>query len=68
MILMALEIMWVLAFILLSFYPMLTAEIGTYNCMFFFATCCIIGTIFYLTVLPETKGKSYEEVIKALEK
>lgn len=65
---MSLEVMWILAFVLLSFYPMLTATFGAYNCMFFFASCCIVGTVFYLTVLPETKGKSHEEIIKALEK
>lgn len=67
-ILCALEVMWTLAFILLSFYPTMTAQFGTYNCMFMFASCCTVGTIFYLTVLPETKGKSYDEIIRALEK
>ncbi|XP_031623042.1 facilitated trehalose transporter Tret1-like [Contarinia nasturtii] len=67
-ILLALEIMWFLAFILVSFYPTLTDTIGTYNCMFMFATCCILGGIFYLIVLPETKGKSYEEIMQLLAK
>lgn len=64
----SLEIIWILAFVLLSFYPTLTVVIGMYNCMFMFATCCIIGTVFYITVLPETKGKSYEEIIRVLQK
>lgn len=66
--LLSLEIIWILAFVLLSFYPTLTVVIGMYNCMFMFATCCIIGTVFYITVLPETKGKSYDEIIRILEK
>ncbi|XP_055295153.1 uncharacterized protein LOC129564928 [Sitodiplosis mosellana] len=67
-ILLALECMWGLAFALISFYPILTETFGTSTCVFFFATCCMLGAIFYLTVLPETKAKTYEEIIQALAK
>lgn len=66
--LLALELMWGFAFILISFYPTLTETFGTYNCMFMFASCCGLGAVFYMTVLPETRGKTYEEVLQALAK
>ncbi|XP_055295908.1 facilitated trehalose transporter Tret1-like [Sitodiplosis mosellana] len=67
-ILLALECLWGLAFALVSFFPILTATFGTSMCMFFLATCCMLGALFYLMVLPETKGKTYEEIIQALAK
>lgn len=67
-ILLALETMWSIAFILVSFYPKITAEYGTYSCMFTFATCCILGGIFYLAKLPETKGKTHEEIMQLMSK
>lgn len=59
--------MWGLAFLLILFYPALTAAFGMYSCMFLFAACCIGGVFFVLAYLPETKGKSYEEIMKDLE-
>lgn len=42
-------------------------SIGIHGCMFFFATFCMIGAIFVVIVFPETKGKSHEEIMRALE-
>lgn len=64
----ALEIIWILAFILISLYPTLVEALGTQTIEFGFAICCILGTLFYLIVLPETGGKSYDEIMRALEK
>lgn len=41
---------------------------GTQNIEFAFAASCFLGTLFYLIVLPETGGKSYDEIMRALEK
>lgn len=64
----ALEIIWMLAFIFVTLYPTLAEVLGTHNIEFAFAASCIVGTIFILTVLPETSGKSYDEIMRALEK
>lgn len=68
LVLLALEILWGLAFLLVSFYPKVTAEYGTYVPMFTFATCCILGGLFYLAKLPETKGKTHEEIMQLMSK
>lgn len=66
--LMAFEVMWILAFILISIFPMLTDAFGAHSVYFMFAVSCIIGTLFCSRVLPETKGKTYDQIIKELEK
>lgn len=63
----AMVLMWTYAFGLVRYYPLLTQELGMYNCMFGFALCCIVGAIFTLIVIPETKGKSYDQIMKSLE-
>lgn len=65
---MTLEVLWILAFILVFFYLKLTELVGTSTCMFTFATCCLSGAVFYLIQLPETKGKTYEEIMQILAK
>lgn len=65
---MALEVMFALAFILTSLYPTLKETIGAYCIYFIFAVCSIIGAIFCLCVLPETKGKTYDAIMKELAK
>lgn len=64
--LMSLEMVWVLAFLLLSTFPLLTQLFGMAGCMFFFAACCLVGVAFYMIVLPETKGKSHDEIMQAM--
>lgn len=56
-----------LAFVLVLFYPKLTQLIGIYGCMFTMAAVCVVGGFFILFAIPETKGKSYESIMKLLE-
>lgn len=64
----SLEIIWLLAFVFVLLYPTLAEVLGSHNIEFAFAACCIFGTVFILTVLPEPSGKSYDEIMRALEK
>lgn len=64
--LIGLDMMWGLAFLLILFYPTITAAFGMFTCMFLFAGCCIFGIFFVIIYLPETKGKSYEEIMRDL--
>jgi hypothetical protein len=41
--------------------------IGMEGCMLIFALVCFSGTLFVAFVLPETKGKPIEVIIKELE-
>lgn len=47
--------------------PELTAMLGFHGTMFLFAGICLLGTIFFMLVLPETKGKSYQEIQNSLQ-
>jgi hypothetical protein len=41
--------------------------LGMQGCMLIFAVTCFVGTLFVLLVLPETKGKRIETIIRELE-
>lgn len=58
---------WILAFLLLAFYPMMSEAFGMHGCMFIFAGFCVATALFTLFVIPETKGKSYDSIMKSLE-
>lgn len=62
------SLLWIMAFLLTQYYPMMAAALGVHGCMFFFATICFLGALFIIVVVPETKGKSYAEILTALEK
>lgn len=62
------SILWFLAFAMLKFFPFLTAALGMHGCMFLFAGLSFSGCAFVLIVLPETKGKSFDEIMKLLVK
>jgi hypothetical protein len=40
--------------------------IGMGGCMMIFAITCFAGALFLLLVLPETKGRSIEDIVKDL--
>lgn len=60
--------LWLFAFLLIKGFPILTITLGMHSCMFLFAACSFSGALFVLWKVPETKGKSFEEIIKILEK
>lgn len=60
--------MWILSFVLVRFYPMLSEVFGMYSCMFGFAVSCLISATFALIMVPETKGKSYDAIMEMLRK
>jgi len=53
---------WLLAFIVTKFYEDLLNATSAYWCYWIFAIVCATGTIFILLIIPETKGKSVEEI------
>ncbi len=48
--------------IVITVFPMELAIIGTANSFFIFAILCTAGLLFVLKYVPETKGKSLEEI------
>lgn len=53
-------------FTVLKCFPLLTELIGLHGCMFLFGGVCLSCTIFYILFVPETKGKSYEQIMISL--
>ena len=57
-------LMWVFAFILgIGFPQMLSSSMDIDGSFLFFACCCIVALIFNYFYLPDTSGKSKEEVV-----
>ena len=43
-------------------FPILTETLGIYASFFIFAAFCLSGTLFVFYIMPETKGKTLEEI------
>ncbi|CAG7718425.1 unnamed protein product [Allacma fusca] len=53
---------WILAFIVTMFFKDLKNGIGAAWCYWLFAIVCAAGTVFVFIFVPETKGKSLDEI------
>ena len=53
---------WTCAFLVVYFYPLAETALSKYYCYFFFALVCLIGAIFIVIFVPETKGKTEEDM------
>ncbi|CAH1111080.1 unnamed protein product [Psylliodes chrysocephalus] len=47
-------------------FPLASAFLGVQYCMWFFSMSCFLGFIMIFFVLPETKGKSFDEIQEIL--
>jgi MFS transporter, SP family, xylose:H+ symportor len=62
----AVSALWIACFILTFTFPMLERAVGTGNTFWIYAGICVAGFIFVFFKLPETKGKSLEQIEKEL--
>ncbi|KAG6451216.1 hypothetical protein O3G_MSEX007002 [Manduca sexta] len=53
---------WLAGFIWTRFFRDVAASYGIYTAFWILAVCCGIGFIFSITLLPETKGKTFDEI------
>lgn len=60
--------LWVACFILTYTFPLLNASLGASGTFWVYAAICLISFVFLMKKLPETKGKSLEELEKELMK
>lgn len=60
--------LWVACFILTFTFPLLNEALGASGTFWVYAGICLLGFVFVLFKLPETKGKSLEEIEKELVK
>jgi SP family facilitated glucose transporter-like MFS transporter 8 len=57
---------WILAFLVTRFYSDLAIASGTHTTFWIFAGISLIGTVFVFFIVPETKGKTLDEIQKEL--
>lgn len=62
----AVSALWVACFILTFTFPILQAGIGVANTFWIYSGICAVGFVFILLCVPETKGKSLEQIEKEL--
>lgn len=60
--------LWVGSFTLTYTFPLLNTALGSYGTFWIYAGICLAGFVFFTAKLPETKGKSLEELEKELVK
>ncbi|WP_291125043.1 sugar porter family MFS transporter [Flavobacterium sp. UBA6031] len=60
--------LWIACFILTYTFPLLNKGLGAAGTFWVYAGICVIGFLFVMKKLPETKGKSLEEIEKELVK
>lgn len=60
--------MWIFAFAFVQYYALALELIKLQGCMWFFGIGCFIFLIYTIICVPETKGKSFEEISKILAK
>ena len=53
---------WTASFILTNQFAALQATVGAYGAFWLFAFFCCLGTMFVFKMVPETKGKSLEDI------
>ena len=62
----AVTALWIACFILTYTFPMLNAKLGSAGTFWLYAAICFAGLLFILWKLPETKGKTLEQIEKEL--
>lgn len=60
------SVMWLLTFLIGKFYTNLSALLGIHGCYWMFSVCCVLGAIFTILSVPETKNRSYESILMEL--
>jgi MFS transporter, SP family, xylose:H+ symportor len=62
----AVSALWIACFVLTYTFPLLERGIGTGNTFWIYAAICAVGLVFIRACVPETKGKSLEEIERQL--
>ena len=58
--------LWIACFILTYTFPLLNKRLGPGGTFWLYAAVCAAGFVFILVRLPETKGKTLEEIEREL--
>ena len=60
--------LWTACFVLTYTFPLLNSGLGSYGTFWLYGLVCVLGYIFVYKKLPETKGKSLEQIEQELTK
>ena len=60
--------LWIGSTTLTYTFPLMNNSLGSYGTFWVYAAICAVSFIYFLRVLPETKGKSLEEIEKEFTK
>lgn len=58
----AIEINYLSAFVVVNLYTKMESKLHSYGCFWIYAVVCLISAIFVYYAIPETKGKTLEEI------
>lgn len=59
---------WLQAAIIVKAFPYVAALVGFHGCLYIFGACCFSGALYIIFCIPETKGKSLDDIEKYLMK
>lgn len=54
--------LWIASFVLAYSFPFLNVQLGTSGVFFVYSSICFLGFVFVYRFVPETKGKSLEQI------
>jgi MFS transporter, SP family, arabinose:H+ symporter len=58
--------LWIADFIVASTFPVMSDSLGTSSTLYIYALFCAVSFVYVLLKVPETKGKSLEEIERSL--
>jgi membrane protein YdbS with pleckstrin-like domain len=58
--------LWFLCFLVGKFYTNLSDVLGIHGCYWMFSACCVLGAIFTVFFIPETRNRSYSSILTEL--
>lgn len=60
------SLIWIFSFVCTKFLPYMIETLSFQGTLFLFAAVCLFGGLYIMLAMPETKGKSREEIMAAL--
>jgi len=62
----AVSALWIACFLLTYTFPILNAKLGPAGTFWLYAAICVLGFLYIFAKLPETKGKTLEQIERDL--
>lgn len=62
------SMIWIVLFVLCDIFPIYLEAVGLFVCLISLGVMCLLSAIFGFFCLPETRNKSYEEIMEILNK